>query len=188
MAVGIIAEDNSDVEVLKEVALSMLHPKKFGVKRFVGSGCGRLRRKCQAWAENLARQGCAWIIVAHDLDQNDEATLRRELEQTLAKVNVRASVVLIPVREIEAWLMYDSHALRLVFNGQSNPRLPGDPESIRDPKKTLRDLIWHAFKKDYVSTIHNEKIASKIDFSRLQKAKSFARYPVFLNQIRKQVK
>jgi hypothetical protein len=188
VALGIIAEDNSDVEVLHEIAKAILHPKKFGIKRFVGNGCGRLRRKCRAWAANLVRQGCPWIIVAHDQDQYDESKLRHELEQVIAPVNARASVVLIPIREIEAWLMYDSHALRLAFNGGSNLRVPGDPESIYDPKKALRDLIWRAYKKDYVSTIHNGKIASKIDCSRLRKSKSFARYPAFLNQIRKEVK
>jgi hypothetical protein len=185
---GIIAEDNSDVEVLKEIALAILRPKKCGVKRFVGNGCGRLRKKCGAWAEILVRQGCPWIIVAHDLDQNNEGKLRSELEHAIANVNARVTVVLIPIREIEAWLMYDSDALRIVFNGQRNPRLPGDPESIHDPKKSLRNLVWQAFKKDYVSTIHNGRIASRIDLNQLKKAKSFTRYPPFLNKIRKEVK
>ena len=188
MTLGIIAEDHSDVAILKEIALTLLKPKKVGIKQFVGKGCGKLRRKCRAWAENLVKQGCPWVIVAHDLDKNDEAKLRTELEGMIAEVKFRASVVLIPVREIEAWLMYDSDALRLVFNGHSNPHLPGAPQSLPDAKKALGNLIWRSFRKDYVSTIHNERIAKKINLLRLQKAKSFGQYPEFIKKIAKQIK
>jgi hypothetical protein len=58
MKMGIIAEDDSDVAVLRELTLSLLKPSRIGFKHFVGHGCGKLRRKCRAWACNLVRQGC----------------------------------------------------------------------------------------------------------------------------------
>jgi hypothetical protein len=66
---GIIAEDDSDVAVMREVTLTLLKPRVIGFRQFVGDGCGKLRRKCGAWAEILARQGCSWLVVVHDLDE-----------------------------------------------------------------------------------------------------------------------
>ncbi len=76
MKVGIIAEDDSDADVVREMMLSLLRPHRIGFKRFVGNGCGKLRRKCGAWAAILVRQGCPWIMVVHDLDVYDERRLR----------------------------------------------------------------------------------------------------------------
>ena len=53
----------------------------------------------------------------HDLDTNEEQTLRRELAQSLAEIPASATVVLIPVHEIESWLMYDANAIRAAFKG-----------------------------------------------------------------------
>ena len=61
MNMGIIAEDDSDVAVIREITLALLKPHRVGFKRFVGNGCGKLRRKCEAWARNLVQQGCSSI-------------------------------------------------------------------------------------------------------------------------------
>ena len=53
MKIGIIAEDDSDVAVLREITLALLKPHRIGFKHFVGDGSGKLRRKCGAWARNL---------------------------------------------------------------------------------------------------------------------------------------
>ena len=51
MKLGIIAEDYCDVDVLKYLTLRLLHRRGLGFKCFVGKGCGKLKRKCRAWAE-----------------------------------------------------------------------------------------------------------------------------------------
>ena len=187
MTLGIIAEDKSDVAVLRELTLTLLRPRKVGFKHFVGHGCGKLRRKCRAWAEILVRSGCQSIVLVHDLDHNKEVDLRRELETAIANINARSSVVLIPVRELEAWLLYDANALRLAFNGRSRPRLARDPQLLADPKVTLRDVVWRAFKREYVNTIHNERIAKRIDPVELQRSSSFQPFPPFIDRVKKYI-
>jgi hypothetical protein len=182
--IGIIAEDDSDVEVMKELTLTTLKPHHVGFKKFVGDGCGKVRRKSKAWAQNLVQQGCQWIAVVHDLDTNDEAELRALLNAAIASAKARASVVLIPKREIEAWLLYDGNAIAAAFREVKRPKLPGDPESIADPKKRLRDLVWAAYRKDYLNTVHNSKIAKNIDLSLLQRCGSFVSYPAFCAAVR----
>jgi hypothetical protein len=183
--IGIIAEDDSDVAVLREVTLALLKPHRIGFKQFVGDGCGKLRRKCAAWARNLVQQGCPWIVVVHDLDVQDERELHASLTDAIAPARAKASVVLIPKREIEAWLLYDGRAIAAAFNENRPPRLPGKPESLLDPKKHLRDLIWTKYRKDCLNTVHNPMIAKHIDVSLLKPSASFAPHPIFTATVRK---
>jgi len=188
MKMGIIAEDDSDVAVVREITLSLLKPYRVGFRQFVGNGCGKLRRKCGAWARILVRQGCPCIAVVHDLDVHDEARLRAQLTAAIAPAGAKASVVLIPKRAIEAWLLYDDAAIATVFSEIRPPRLPGDPEAISDPKKHLRDLIWRKYRKEYLHTVHNARIAKHIDVSLLERSMSFAPHPLFAAKVRRMLR
>jgi hypothetical protein len=173
MNMGIIAEDDSDVAVVSVITLELLRPHVVGFKKFVSGGCGKLRRKCAAWAENLVERGCLWIIVVHDLDENDEQRLRHELLDAILPAGAQASVVLIPRREIEAWLLYDPRAIAAAFNQTRLPSLPGNPESLLDPKKHLTDLIWKKYRKIYLNTLHNAQIAKHLNVQLLRRSRSF---------------
>jgi Domain of unknown function (DUF4276) len=188
MKMGIIAEDDSDVAVVREVTSKLLRPHKVGFRRFVGDGCGKLRRKCEAWARILVQQGCSWIVVVHDLDMYHEQELRAELDVAVAPARARASVVLIPKREIEAWLLYDAEAIAKAFHEHQPPRVPGNPELLRDPKKHLGDLIWTKYRKDYLNTLHNALIAKYIDVALLRRSQSFAPHFVFTRIVRGMVR
>lgn len=177
MTVGIIAEDASDVEVLVSIMSKLVDSSSYSTKKFVGHGCGTLRRKCNAWAKNLLRRGCTCLVIIHDLDDNVETELRQELEELLADVQCGNMLVLIPVREIEAWLLTDANALKSVFNMSRLPKLPGDPESLPDPKRTLRDIVRKMTNKQYANTIHNKKIAESIAISKMKKCHSFRPFP-----------
>lgn len=182
---GIIAEDNSDVSVIREITLTLLRPRTIGFKHFVGNGCGKLRRKCGAWARNLVLQGCPWIVVVHDLDVHDERQLRASLNAAVQPAGARASVILIPKREIEAWLLYDGRAIAAAFRERQHPPLPGNPESLSDPKKHMRDLIWRRYRKDYLNTVHNGLIARHIDVRQLRGSGSFAPHLTFAEAVRR---
>lgn len=184
MKLGIIAEDDSDVAVVRELTLKLVKPHVVGFRRFVGDGCGKLRRKCGAWARTLVSQGCPSIIVVHDLDVHDDAQLRASLDRAIAPAGAKARVVLLPKREVEAWLLYDSRAIAAAFNEDAMARLPGDPESLLDPEKHLRDLIWRKYRKDYLNTVHNAQIAKHIDVSLLKRSASFAPHPVFVAKVK----
>jgi hypothetical protein len=184
VTMGIIAEDDSDVAVIRAVTLSLLRPHAIGFKKFVGNGCGKVRRKCGAWARNLVEQGCSWIVAVHDLDVHDEVTLRAELSEAIATAAAKVSVVLIPKRQIEAWLLYDGTAIAAAFNESRRPPLPGNPESLLDPKKHLRDLVWRRYRKDYLNTVHNAVIAKHIDVSLLRPSSSFAPHVIFTRTVR----
>jgi hypothetical protein len=184
MNIGIIAEDDSDVAVLREITLNLVRPRVVGFKKFVGGGSGKVRKKCGAWASNLVKQGCPWIVVVHDLDQHNGVVLRNELAAAIVPAQAPFSVILIPKREIEAWLLYDGQAIAKTFKGQKMPKLPGNPESLADPKKYLRDLVRKSYGKEYLNTIHNAQIASRIKPQSLKTSPSFSPHFAFTSTVR----
>ena len=182
MTIGIIAEDLSDVAVIRALTAKVVPKNQFSTKHFVGSGCGKLRRKCHAWAEVLCRRGCTHIVVVHDLDEENEHELRVTLESCVAQVSAKGVSVLIPVREIEAWLLTDAAAIQQVFNLRRRPRVPGNPEAIRDPKACLEELVWKGGSKRYVNSIHNQRIAEHAQLASIERCRSFRPYPEFLRR------
>ena len=66
--VGILAEEDSDVAVVRLLLQKIVPSRSFGVRYFVGHGCGKLRYKCNVWAAQLADRGCSALLVIHDLD------------------------------------------------------------------------------------------------------------------------
>jgi hypothetical protein len=182
MKIGIIAEDVSDVMVVKVLTQKLIKPEAAQFKRFVGEGCGKVRRKCAAWAKILVQQGCSCIVVVHDLDKYSESKLRSELTCAVDASKVTERVVLIPKREIEAWLLYDTSAIAKAFSENSIIKLKGDPELIADPKRHLCDLIWKNYRKRYLTTVHNERIADAVNPSLLASSTSFAPHFQFVVQ------
>lgn len=184
MNAGIIAEDDSDVAVVSAITAALLRPHVIGFKKFVAGGCGKLRRKCAAWARILVERDCSWIIVVHDLDQNSEQQLRQQLSAAVVPAGAQATVVLIPKREIEAWLLYDARAIAATFRRRPVPSLPGNPENLTDPKKHLSDLVWKAYRRVYLNTVHNALIAQHISVERLRPSRSFAPHFTFAQFVR----
>ena len=150
-----------------------LAKSSFAVRKFVGNGCGKLRKKCAAWARLLAAAGCDHIIVVHDLDRNNEADLRAAIESSVSKENFPNSIVVIPIEEIEAWLLADVDAIKTVFGLSKTPKAISNCEEVSSPKEHLRDLVWRLGRKRYLNTTHNQKIAKSMSVSSLQRCPSY---------------
>lgn len=180
--IGVIAEDESDVAVTKELIRKFKSDNSFCVRRFVGDGCGKLRNKCRAWAHQLHLQGCTVLLFIHDLDKKNLKTLRKDLVEALNPSPIAKHAILIPVEEIEAWLMCDVSALKKTFSIKKSFNLPGNPESIISPKEKLELLIWiHSGKtKRYINTVHNPTIAKHISVSSLRKCAAFREFEKFV--------
>ncbi len=178
--IGIIAEEVNDVDVLYELTCKIIKENQFSFAKFVGHGCGKLRRKCAAWARNLLARGCSHVVVIHDLDNRDEQQLRKILETEIDGVNFNCTIILIPIQEIESWLLLDSRALKTVFNMRKLPQIPKSPEKLANPKEFLGKLVKATSRAQYLNTIHNRRIAREISISKLRHCTSFSDYPRFL--------
>ena len=139
--IGVIAEEQNDVDVIYELTCKIIKENHFSFLRFLGHGCGKVRRKCCIWGQNLVDRGCSHIVVLHDLDRRDEKELRTMLEKEIGNVNTGHQVVLIPTEELEAWLLSDTKSLKAVFNMRKEPKVSKSPEKISSPKEFLAKVV-----------------------------------------------
>lgn len=180
---GIIAEDQSDVAVVK-VLTERLRGSSIAVKSFVGNGCGRIVGKSEAWSRDLWRAGCNFLLVVHDLDERSYGELEIELNRAIARSPIGRFSIVIPVKEIEAWLLSDELAISKYFNLKKRLKHIANPENVDKPKERLGRLIYQATSgaKRYVNSIHNEKIAKEVTLSKLRRCRSFGRLEDFVKQ------
>lgn len=172
-SIGVIAEDKSDISVINEIFLKYMEHSDFKVHKFVGGGCGKLRQKCSSWTDMLFKQGCEHVIVIHDLDRNIEIELKEMLDKKVPKKKYPNSLIVIPIEELEAWLLTDATALQKAFNMRKKPKPRKAVERIDSPKEYLEKLVWLTDRKRYLNTVHNQKIASHTTLTNLKRCKSF---------------
>jgi hypothetical protein len=168
--IGIIAEDLSDVEVLKLLARKVTG-KSVSSAHFVGKGCGPLKRKTPGWCKNLHLKGCTKIVLVHDLDRNNATNLRATLEEILSKSTNLKHAVVIPAEELEAWLLSDVAAIGSALSLPRRLKVVFHPETIASPKEYIRDSVWQASNKktQYVNSVHNKGIAERIDIANIRR-------------------
>lgn len=179
--VGLIAEDLSDVEVLKKLA-KKITGKAISSSHFVGKGCGPLKRKTPGWCKSFQLKGCTRVLLVHDLDGNDVDVLRRSLKESLANAPQAKKLVVIPTEEIEAWLLSDVAAIARALNLKKPIKVVHHPEKIASPKEFIRDSVWRVSNKtvQYVNSVHNGLIADHIDIAEIHaKCPSFRAFSAF---------
>jgi hypothetical protein len=181
--VGVIAEDDCDVDSVKVLIHRIAENEHIGIKRCVGKGCGRIRKKCNAWAEQLKRRGCSLLVLIHDLDDNDINDLRGKIQKALNPCPISIHLICIPVQAIEAWLLCDPKAIQTAMHLENTPNVKAPPETINGPKNHLGGLIYRASNREkvYINTKHNSKIAEEISIKLARsKCPSFVPFYAFV--------
>ncbi len=171
--IGILAEDLSDVEVVEAILTKYSERNKFFIKKFVGNGCGKLKNKCSKWGQILLARGCQHVVLLHDLDRENKGKLRAVLEHRLSPVVLPCSVIVIPVEELEAWLLSDEDAIKAAFSLKSTPKRYQNTEQVKSPKEELSRLVWSLGGKRYFNTVHNRRIAERVSLDNLRRCPSF---------------
>lgn len=181
MKIGIIAEAASDVDVVETLIRRHFPDRRVGVKSRRAAGCGKLRRKLSAWVPQLFDSGVDAVIVVHDLDQSLPDKLRSELERSVHVSIQPRTLIVIPVREIEAWLMSDGNAIARVFRSSKSVPAPSNPELLVDAKRALVALVRKHCARDYIPTVHNGKLAQELALKRIARLPSFKPLPAFIS-------
>jgi hypothetical protein len=182
---GVLAEDASDIDVLRAVLPKIAPRKNFGIKPFHGQGCARIHSKCRRWAVVLAKRECSVLILIHDSDGNNVTKISSGIKASLKPCPIPIYLIVIPIEEIEAWLLTDPAAIKATFNLKKNPKCPANPERIRAPKEYLRDLVWKASgkTKEYINTVHNKGIAERLALTSLRKCSAFLPLQAFWEKL-----
>jgi Domain of unknown function (DUF4276) len=179
--IGLIAEDASDVVVVKILA-KKITSKALSISHFVGKGCGPIARKAGAWCKVFDQKGCDQVLVMHDLDRNKVDELKKKLTQALEKAPQGKKSVVIPVEELEAWLLCDEAAIATALKLKKNPKAIHHPEQVKSPKEHLAREVLKASKNacTYVNTVHNHLIADALDIRKVRKkCPSFGEFEEF---------
>jgi len=109
---------------------------------------GRLRNKIRAAVVDTPNLDC--LFVHRDADSRNSAPRYEEIERELNSADYDGLWVgVVPVQEIEAWLLLDEAAIRRVAGkprGSNALRLPraAKVEELRNPKESLHQKILAA--------------------------------------------
>jgi len=183
--VGIIAEDSSDIDTLN-VLLRRIVPTNFKLKRYDAKGCSKLTRKCCAVSKGWVRDNTTHIIICRDCDKNDCAALYRDLRSEVSSIDKHEELIciVIPIEEIEAWLMADHKAFNKRFL-KMNLKAINNPENVSNPKEFLsRQSRGKNSKPRYVNSIHNKELAGMVDIEAvINKCPSFHPFYSFATSI-----
>lgn len=158
---GILGESASDAMALTVLVKRIARDPRLTV-RSKGYRCaGDLCNKGAAQLRDFARDGLTRFIVCHDADGPDPGPSHtRVLEKVVKPAGVPCCIV-VPVEEIEAWILADLSAVTKVFTGWRPDSITA-PERVKNPKEHLTRLALRHGRR-YRPPLHNEQIARHID-------------------------
>ncbi len=161
---GILGEHRSDAETVKVLVRRLARNQDLSIKIKGYEGCGELRKKGARQLQAFAALGCSKFIVCHDADGPDPARSRSAVEREITgPAGVTPFCIVIPVHEIEAWILADIQAVTRVFTGW-RPEPIANPEGIAKPKEHLERLSAEGLSRPrYAHATHNPRVAAYLD-------------------------
>lgn len=155
--VGIYAEGSTDERFLCKLVDRLVHPLAYDVcpgNFYLGETRAIVEPKHKRHEDRSARIAAAiedhWdtcnVFVIHaDADGDPERAFSERIRPAVERARLSrpdiAVAPCIPVRTIEAWMLADADAFRKIFE-RSLPRpLPGDPQTLPNPKAVLEDAF-----------------------------------------------
>lgn len=121
--------------------LNSFEQKYFIGNSYSGNGFGYIKSNISGF--NEASWGSAFFVLT-DLD-NNKCPIQL-IKEWLPKVKNPNLIFRIAVREIESWVLADKTGFSN-YTGVSARIIPGDPDNISDPKKTLIDIVTKSRKR-----------------------------------------
>lgn len=167
---AILGEHRSDAETLKVLVRRIADDPRLSVKIMGFGGGGELKNKGAKHLKNYARLGCTRFVVCHDADGPDPLATRDQVEARVIRPSGLGSCcVVVPVQEIEAWVLADIAAVTKIFSGW-RPEPISNPEGIKDPKEFLKRLSDEGVSRPrYSHATHNPRVANHLSLELLEK-------------------
>jgi hypothetical protein len=159
---GVLGEDASDADTIKELIRQLAGDPRLPIKAKGFGGCGEMLNLGASHLRALTNLGCDRFVVTYDADEKPAHERRAEV---MGKIVAPAGVqdrccILIPVQEIEAWILADIEAVSKVLSSWRPKPIKQNPESIRHPKEYLESQSRRANRKPiYSHATHNPLVA-----------------------------
>lgn len=166
---GVIGEDRSDAHTLATIVERLAGLSAGNTQRKGFGGCGEMLNKGARQLKLFHSLGCRRFVVAYDADGEHPGTREKVVREKIVRPSQLGDVcVLIPVQEIEAWILADLPAVRNVIKSWTPAQIDRNPETIPKAKEHLEFLSRAANKKPrYSHALHNEKVAQHLDLDRV---------------------
>ncbi|HLX60047.1 MAG TPA: DUF4276 family protein [Planctomycetota bacterium] len=186
---AILGEDVSDTESLKAIVRLIHKDNSIPIKSKGFSGCGEMIRKGKSYFETYRKLGVKYFIIAYDADRADPAARRAEaLEEVIKPSKVEKYCIVVPVQELEAWILADLDAIgrAKVCSGWKPCKPIASPERISSPKEHLKKLTRDDKDRSrYKHAVNNPVVAACLDLNIVaKKCPSFRPLRDFVNQIK----
>ena len=136
--IAILAEDRSDAETLAQLVKRHLNDDRLSIAKKGYGGCSAMvskgARDIKAWSE----LGVSRFIICHDSDDISPADVREKVMDKIVRPSGAKAgcCVVVPVQEIEAWIIADNDAVTKVIPTFSF-KSESSPEKISSPKEWL---------------------------------------------------
>jgi len=163
---AVLGEDKSDADTLCVLIRRIAGNERLTVKSKGYDGCGGLLRKGARDLDLLLGQGYDRFVVAYDADRSDPKVRLAEAQAHVvarSRVAANACCVVVPVEELEAWLLADVPAVSKKWPGW-RPEPIANPERVRDPKEHLEKLSRDSQRRPrYSHAVDNPVLAGLVD-------------------------
>jgi len=163
--IAILGEDASDTDTVKVIVRRLLPAGGVKVKGHGYSGGAQLLRKGAGQFALFKDLGYQRFIVCHDADKSTAAERFAEILERVVRPSTvtESACIVIPVEEIEAWILADLQKVRAIFTGWKPTQEYSKPESVADPKEELERISRVHAKPRYIHAVHNQKVAEHLD-------------------------
>jgi len=182
---GILGEHDSDVATLKVLVRRLAHNESLRIKGIGCGGGGEMLRKGAQHLRVLQDWKCMRFIVCHDADGPYPNPKRELVTREVVKPSGidQACCVVIPVQELEAWILADIECATKIFTSWK-PSPIQNPERIARPKEHLERLSRDSKQRPrYSHATHNERMAKYLDLEKVrQKCPAFEVLVAFVLQ------
>ncbi len=181
---AVLGEHRSDAETIVVLMKRLLHDDRASIGLKGYNGCGQLRRKGAKQIRLFADLGAERFVVCHDADGPDPALARESVRREIVEPSgvQESCCILIPIEEIEAWIIADEEAISQTIPTFTPPAV-SNPEGKNDPKEWIvRQSKRSRSRPLYVPSVHNAHVAKYLDLDRVaEKCPSFRPLVDFLN-------
>ncbi len=162
---AVLGEDRSDAETLRVLIRRLADNERLAVKIKGYDGCGQLLRKGARDLDEFLSQGYDRFVVAYDADRDDPAARLARARSMVQESRAASSAccVVVPVEELEAWLLADVAAVSKKWPSW-RPDPIANPERVQDPKEYLEKLSRDSQRRPrYSHAVDNPMLAGLID-------------------------
>ena len=167
----IFGEDESDTLALKHIIRKLRNDQSIPIKTKNFNSCGDMLSTGHRIMKLYHDEGCTSFVISYDSDGQKPIERQKEAYNRIVKasgLNV-PSVILVPVEEIEAWILADNKAVQSVIKTWQPVEIL-HPETVSDPKEHLESITRGANRKArYYHASHNPIVAQHLDLSIVHK-------------------